>query len=202
MAKQIWKPGNLIYPLPAVMVSCGDATTSNIITIGWTGTINTNPPKTYVSIRPTRHSYDIIKSTGEFVINLTTLDLAKATDFCGVRSGRNVNKFEHCNLTATTSNVVNCPSIGESPVNIECKVYDIQELGSHHMFLSDVVSVTIDDTYLSETGKLQLEKTKPICYSHGAYYEVGDFIGQFGYSVMKEKTKKKLKKNLNKKPKK
>lgn len=194
MAKKIWKPGNLIYPLPAVMVSCGDFNkidTHNIITIGWTGTINTNPPMTYISVKKNRHSYNLLKEYGDFVINLTTKDLAWATDFCGVKSGRDNNKFEVCKLTPTKSEIVNSPSILESPVNIECKIKSSQELGSHVMFIADVVSVSIDDTYLDEKDTFRFDKTKPICYSHGAYYEVGDFIGKFGYSIAKKKKKKK-----------
>ncbi len=194
MSKRIWKPGNVIYPLPAVMVSCGnidEPETHNIITIGWTGTINTNPPMTYVSIRKSRYSFELIEKYKDFVINLTTTDLAKATDFCGVRSGREHNKFEKCNLTPLKSKEVVSPSILESPVNIECKVKSVQELGSHFMFIADVVSVSVDDKYFDENDTFRFDKTNPICYSHGAYYEVGDFIGKFGYSVQKKKKKRK-----------
>ncbi len=197
MTKRVWKPGNLIYPLPAVMVSCGtmnDINTHNIITIGWTGTINTNPPMTYISVRKSRYSYELLEKYGEFVINLTTKDLARATDFCGVRSGREYNKFEVCNLTPQKSEKVTSPSILESPVNIECKIKSSQELGSHVMYIADVVSVSVDNKYFDINDTFRLDKANPICYSHGAYYEVGDFIGKFGYSVQKKKKNKKTKK--------
>lgn len=185
MSKQVWKPGTMIYPLPAVMVSCGDMEKSNIITVAWTGTICTDPAMTYVSIRPERYSYDLIKSTGEFVINLTTHDLAYATDWAGVKSGRDIDKFEALNLTKEKASVVNCPMIKESPISIECKVKEIKELGSHHMFIAEVVAVNADEQYFDETGKFCLEKAKPITYSHGQYYEIGEHIGKFGFSVKK-----------------
>lgn len=194
MAKQTWKPGNMIYPLPAVMVSCGTVDKPNIITIAWTGTICTNPPMTYISVRPNRHSYDLIKKSGEFVINLTTKDLAFATDFCGVRSGKDIDKFKEMNLTAIESKEVCAPTILESPVNIECKVQEIKELGSHHMFIARVVSVSADEKYLDDKQKFHFEKTNPICYSHGTYFTLGEEIGGFGYSV-KKKNKKKVKKS-------
>ncbi len=198
MSKRVLKAGNMIYPLPAVMVSCGDfekAETHNIITIGWTGTINTNPPKTYISVTKKRHSYELLKKYGDFVINLTTKDLAKATDFCGVRSGRDFNKFEKCELTPIKSEKVGAPTILESPVNIECKICEIKDLGSHTMFIADVVSVSADEKYFDRNDTFRFDKTTPICYSHGAYYEVGNFIGKFGYSVAKKKRKNKNKKN-------
>ena len=154
MAKIQWKPGNMIYPLPAVMVSCADKDgNSNIITVAWTGTVCTNPPMAYISVRPERHSYQMIRETGEFVINLTTKDLAFATDFCGVRSGRDVDKFAEMKLTKEMASVVSAPMIGECPVNIECKVTEVKQLGSHHMFLADVVAVHVDDTYMNENQK-------------------------------------------------
>ncbi len=194
MGKRVWKPGNSIYPLPAVMVSCGrvEDKNANIITASWTGSINTNPPRAYVSIRKERHSYDLIKNYGDFVINITTKDLAEATDFCGVRSGRDFHKFKKCNLTPTKSEVVGCPSIGESPMNVECKVFDVIELGSHDMFLADIVSVTVDDKYFDENDKFRLNDAKPICYSHGGYYTIEEFLGGFGFSVQKDKSKKKM----------
>lgn len=196
MGKRVWKAGNSIYPLPAVMVSCGriEDKNANIITASWTGSINTNPPKAYVSIRKSRFSYELIKKYGDFVINITTKDLVKATDFCGVRSGREYNKFKHCELTPNKAEVVGCPSIDESPINVECKVYDIIELGSHDMFLADIVSVSVDDKYFDENDKFRLNDAKPICYSHGGYYTVEEFLGGFGFSVQKEKTKIKKKK--------
>ncbi|MDD3184291.1 MAG: flavin reductase family protein [Anaerostipes sp.] len=191
MAKTTWKPGNMIYPLPAVMVTCGTPETEeNIITIAWTGTICTNPPMTYISVRPERHSYHMIKEQGEFIINLTTTELAKATDFCGVRSGEKVDKFQEMHLTKGYGEVTKAPLIVESPVNIECKVERIEELGSHHMFIAKVVNVLVDDTYMEETGRFALEKSNPLVYSHGGYFETGKQIGTFGYSVKKKKRKK------------
>ncbi len=190
MSKTIWKPGTVLYPVPAVMVSCGDFKNKkdfNIITISWTGTVNTNPPKTYISLRPERYSYEIIKKYREFVINLTTVELARKTDFCGVRTGKKINKFEHLNLTPLSATKINAPIIGESPINIECKVEKIIELGSHHMFLADVVSVQVDDKYIDTNNSFHLEKANPICYSSGSYYALGKNIGKFGFSVKKKK---------------
>ena len=198
MAKVSWKPGNMIYPLPAVMVSCrGGDGEDNIITIAWTGTICTNPPMTYISVRPERHSYQMIKETGEFVINLTTKNLVKAVDFCGVRSGRDLDEFQQMNLTKEEAKVVNAPMIAESPVNIECKVTEVKELGSHHMFLAEVVNVNVEDGLLDENGKFHLSKSNPLVYSHGGYYETGKEIGSFGYSVRKKKRKKKKRKGTS-----
>lgn len=190
MEKQIWKPGTVLYPVPAVMVSCGNMEQKNIITVAWTGTINTNPPMTYVSIRPERHSYELIKERGEFVINLVTKDLTYACDFCGVRSGRDVDKFAEMHLTAKKGEQVDCPIILESPVNIECKVKEIVPLGSHHMFLAEVVSVSVSEKYFDKTGKFHLNRSKPICYSHGGYFTLGEQVGSFGYSVRKKDTPK------------
>ena len=174
MAKVEWKPGNMVYPLPVVMVSCADKEgNSNIITVAWTGTVCTNPPMVYISVRPERHSYQMIRETGEFVINLTTKDLAFATDFCGVRSGRDVDKFSEMKLTKETASVVAVPMIGESPVNIECKVTEVKELGSHHMFLANVAAVHVDDKYMNENQKFELGKAGPLAYSHGEYYGLG-----------------------------
>lgn len=191
MAKQTWKPGNMVYPLPAVMVSVGDKEgNTNIITIAWTGTICTNPPMLYISVRPERHSYNMIRESGEFVVNLTTEALAKATDYCGVRSGRDVDKWKEMQLTKGTANeLVFAPIIEECPVNIECKVEEVKELGSHHMFIARVVGVQVDDSYLDETGKFSLNETGLVAYSHGEYMSLGKQIGTFGYSV-KKKTKK------------
>lgn len=166
MAKTSWKPGNMIYPLPAVMVTCRDKGQDNIITIAWTGTICTNPPMTYISVRPERHSYEMIKNSGEFVINLTTKQLTRATDFCGVRSGRDVDKFKEARLTKEEAQVVDAPIIAESPVNIECKVEKIVPLGSHHMFMAKVVNIMVDDDYMEDNGRFALEKTNPLIYSH------------------------------------
>ncbi|WP_320111096.1 flavin reductase family protein [Draconibacterium orientale] len=195
MARTYWKPGTMIYPLPAVMVSCGENPEEyNIITIAWTGTINSDPPMCYISVRPGRHSYDIIKRTGEFVINLTTEKLAKATDWCGCRSGRKYNKWEEMNLTPAPAKMVNAPIIEESPVNIECRVKDIVELGSHHMFVAEVLSVSVDDTYLNDKQAFSFSKANPLVYSHGHYFGMGKRIGKFGWSVEKKKTKKKRRK--------
>ena len=190
MAKQVWQPGTVLYPVPAVMVSCGTVDEPNIITVAWCGTLCTSPAMTYVSIRPERFSYHLIEESGSFVINLTTEALARSVDFCGVRSGRDVNKFMECNLTAAKSNKVSAPSILESPVNIECEVKQILKTGgSHDIFIAEVVSVSVDDRYFDETGKFHFERTKPICYSHGEYYGLGKAVGSFGYSVRKKKVK-------------
>lgn len=186
MAREIWKPGNMLYPLPVVMVSMADkAGKYNIITIGWTGTVCTNPPMVSISVRPERYSYPILRDTGEFVINLTTRELAYATDYCGVKSGRDVNKFKELGLTALPADKVAAPLIGESPVNIECRVRQIMPLGSHDMFLADVVSVQADEKYMDEKHRFHLEKAEPIVYSHGAYLVCGEQLGTFGYSVKK-----------------
>ncbi len=194
MKKQTWKPGNMVYPLPVVMVSCAEeGKTPNIFTVAWTGTVCTNPPMVYISVRPERHSYDMIKNSKEFVINLTTKDLTRATDFCGVRSGRDIDKFKEMGLTPLKGEVVSAPLIGESPVNIECQVEQILPLGSHHMFIAKVVAVNIDEQYLDEKGKFHLSQAKPVVYSHGEYYDLGELVGTFGYSVRKKKKPKKKK---------
>lgn len=186
--KQDWKPGTMIYPLPAAMISCGSSEEEyNIITLGWLGTICTNPPMCYISLRPERYSYDIIKKNMEYVINITTEKLAYPTDWCGVRSGRDYNKFEEMKLTPGQSSVVRAPIIEESPLNIECRVKEIISLGSHHMFISDVVNVKADEKYIDpETGKFSLVDAAPIAYSHGYYYGLGETIGRFGWSVKKK----------------
>lgn len=190
MAKQDWKPGTMIYPLPAIMVSCGSTPDEyNIITVSWVGTICTNPPMCYISVRPERHSYDIIKRNMEFVINVTTEDLAYATDWCGVKSGKNVRKFEEMKLTPQQASVVNAPIIGESPLSIECRVREIIPLGSHDMFVADVVNVKADEKYIDpETGRFDLVKSGVIAYSHGFYYTLTEQIGRFGWSVKKKST--------------
>lgn len=191
MSKVIWKPGTMIYPLPAVMVSCGSLPEEfNIITISWTGTICTDPAMCYISVRPGRYSYNIIKKNGEFVINLTTKELAFATDWCGVKSGSEHDKFHEMGLTPVPASKVKAPLIKESPVNIECIVREIKELGSHHMFLSEVVSVHADEKYIDKkTGLFKLNDSNPLCYSHGKYYETGPPIGKFGFSVEKKNKK-------------
>lgn len=188
MSKQNWKAGNMLYPVPAVMVSCGrDGEKPNIITVAWCGTVCTSPAMLYISVRPERYSYDIIKDTKEFVVNLVTKDLTFATDYCGVRSGRDVDKFKEMNLTPLQSKYIAAPGIDESPVNIECKVKDIIELGSHHMFLAEVMGVTIDEKYMDEKGKFNLNDTGLVSYSHGEYFVLGEKTGSFGYSVRKKK---------------
>lgn len=187
--KQSWKPGTMIYPLPAVLVSCGESEQEyNLFTVAWTGTVCTNPPMCYISVRPERHSYEIIKRTGEFVINLTTASLARATDWCGVRSGRDYDKFSEMGLKAESAAIVKAPVVAESPVSIECRVRQVIQLGSHDMFLADVVNVLVDEEYINpETGKLELERAEIITYSHGEYFRLGEMIGHFGWSVRKKK---------------
>ncbi|HCK45780.1 MAG TPA: flavin reductase family protein [Lachnospiraceae bacterium] len=195
MSKINFKPGNMLYPLPAVMVSCGDiAQEANILTVAWTGTICTNPPMVYISVRPERYSYAMIRETGEFVINLTTKKLARATDFCGVRSGRDLDKWNECHLTKIPADTVRCPMIAESPVNIECQVTEINELGSHHMFLAKVTAVHVDDAYIDEKGTFHLNDTGLLAYSHGTYHELAKAMGNFGYSVRKTHRKKQKRK--------
>lgn len=185
--KTKWKAGNMIYPLPAVMVSCGDEERANIVTVAWTGTICTNPAMTYISLRPSRYSYELIKETGYFVINLTTESIVKATDFCGVKSGREIDKFKVMNLTVMRDEETNCPMIGESPVSIICETVEIKELGSHHMFIAQVKSVYVDESYMDEKGKFKLNETGLIAYSHGSYLSTGKELGTFGYSISKKK---------------
>lgn len=192
MGKQYWKPGNMIYPVPVVMVSCQrKEERPNIITVAWSGTINTDEPMLYISVRKSRYSYDIIKESGEFVVNLVNKELAFATDYCGVRSGRDIDKYEEMKLTPLPSQHIHAPGIAQSPVNIECKVTNIIPLGSHDMFLAKVVGVTIDDKYMDEKGKFHLNQSGLVAYSHGEYFELGKKIGKFGYSVQKPAKKKK-----------
>lgn len=191
MAKQLWKPGNMIYPLPAVMVSVTDGEGhDNIITVAWTGTVCTNPAMAYISVRPSRYSYDMIRKTGEFVINLTTEKLAFATDFCGVRSGRDVDKFRKLNLTKEKAQFVSAPMIGEAPVSIECRVREVKELGSHDMFLADVLAVHADEAYIDKNNRFRLNDAGLLVYSHGEYLAGGRKVGTFGYSVKKKQQKK------------
>lgn len=186
--KQEWKPGNMLYPVPAVMVTVADKKGhDNIITVAWTGTVCTNPPMVYISVRPERYSYRMIAQTGEFVINLTTRKLAYATDYCGVKSGRDVDKFEVLGLTRQKASKVVPPMLGESPVNIECRVARCIPLGSHHMFLAEVVAVHASEAYMDKTGKFHLDQAEPIVYSHGAYIALQDILGTFGYSVKKKR---------------
>lgn len=190
--KEIWKPGNMLYPIPAVLVTVSDDKgKDNVLTIAWTGTVCSDPAMVYISVRPSRYSYDILKETGEFVINLTTKELAFATDYCGVRSGRNEDKFKAAKLTKEKASYVGAPLIRESPVNIECRVVDVIPYGSHDMFVAKVLCVHADKKYMDESGRFDLEKAQPLVYSHGQYYSTGKKLGKFGYSVRKkQKTKK------------
>lgn len=188
MPKTQFKPGTMLYPVPAVMVSCTDGKgNNNIITIAWTGILCSEPPITYISVRPERYSYEMIKNTKEFVINLPNKKLCKALDFCGVKSGRDINKFEYLGLTCAESNHVAAPSIAEAPVNIECNVREIIPLGSHDVFISDIVGVSVEEKLIDEKGKLHLSKADLICYSHGEYWSLKESLGFFGYSVRKRK---------------
>lgn len=187
MSKVKWKAGTFLYPIPAVMVTCGNMKKSNIITVAWTGIINTNPPMVYISLRPTRYSYNLIKESGEFVINLTNKQLARATDWCGVKTGAKVDKFKEMHLTKEKGNYVKCPLIKESPISVECKVKEIKELGSHHMFIAEVLSIDADEKYIDENGAFDISKCDLIAYSNGHYYNLGKKIGKFGFSVKKNK---------------
>lgn len=200
MAKEIWRPGNMLYPSPPVMVSCqrGDEK-PNIITVAWAGNVCSSPAMLSISVRKERYSYDIIKETGEFVVNLTNRELARAADWCGVRSGKDHDKFKEMNLTPQASTKISAPGILESPVNIECKVHSIVELGSHDMFIAEVLCVTVDDKFMDEKGRFDLRKANLVAYSHGEYFTLGDKLGKFGYSVVKKKTLDKKKKSGKKK---
>ena len=200
MAKVTWKGGTLIAPIPAVMVTCGNNEKANVLTIAWTGIINTIPPMTYISVRPSRHSYNIIKDSGEFVINLTTEQLCRATDYCGVRSGKDHDKLKDMKLELEPSSIVSAPQLKDSPLSLECKVKEIKPLGSHDMFIADIVAVNVDEKLIDKNGRLDLKKADLIAYSHGDYYKLGDRIGDFGFSVRKKQgvTKKRpprIKKN-------
>ena len=188
MSKQNWKPGNMLYPLPAVMISCQEqGKKPNIITVAWAGTICSDPVMVSISVRKERFSHDIIKNSGEFVINLVTEELAYATDYCGVKSGKNTDKFKDMKLTPISIEGVSAPAIAESPLSLACKVKEIKELGSHDMFIAEVVGVTVDEKYMNKNGKFELNSSKLVTYSHGEYYGLGKKIGKFGYSVKKKK---------------
>lgn len=191
MSKTIWKPGTFIYPLPVVMVSCGNMENSNIITVAWTGIVNTEKPMCYISVRKERYSHNIIKNTKEFAINLTTKSLAYATDWCGVKTGAKVDKFMEMHLTKEKANFVKCPLIKESPVSIECKVKEIKEMGTHDMFIAEVLSIDADEKYIDEKGAFDITKCDLISYANGKYFALGKQIGKFGYSVQKKKSKRK-----------
>ncbi len=184
--KQEWKPGNMLYPVPAVMVSCAKpGQKPNIITVAWAGTICSDPVMLSISVRKERFSHEIISETGEFVVNLTTKDLCRAADFCGVRSGRDVDKFKEMKLTPLKSSRISAPGIAESPVNIECRVVEVKELGSHDMFIARVEAVTVDERFMDESGRFKLDDARLVAYSHGEYFELGEKIGKFGFSVAK-----------------
>ena len=187
--KTLWKPGNFVNPVPAVLVTSGDMKKSNIMTVAWTGTICSDPAMTYISVRPNRYSYKLIKESGEFVINLTTRDLTFATDWCGVKSGKDIDKFKEMHLTKQKANFVKCPLIAESPVSIECKVVEIKELGSHDMFIAEVLGINASNEYIDQKGAFDISKCDLIAYANGGYYTLDKKIGKFGYSVEKKKKK-------------
>lgn len=187
MGKRQFKPGNLLYPVPAVLVSAADKDgNSNLITVAWAGTICSDPPMLSISVRPERYSYHMIRETGEFVVNLTTEELVRAVDFCGVKSGRDMDKWKETGLTPEKASVVNVPLVRQSPVNLECRVLRVDELGSHHMFIAQVVAVDVDEKYMDEKDQFHLSAAKPLAYSHGRYYGLGECLGFFGYSVQKK----------------
>ena len=194
MAKTAWKAGTLLAPVPPALISCAHNGKDNLITIAWTGIINSDPAKTYISVRKQRYSYDLIKNSGEFVINLPSQHIIRSVDFCGVKSGREVDKFSACKLTREKASQLNCPMVAESPVSIECKVTDIVELGTHDMFIADIVAVNIDERYIDEKGKFHIEKCALAAYAHGQYFALGKKIGSFGYSVKKKPNNKGKKK--------
>ena len=191
MAKMKWKGGALVAPVPPVMVSCGNMESSNILTIAWTGIINTIPPKTYISVRPSRHSYSIIRERGEFVINLTTAELVRSADFCGVHTGAKVDKFARCGLHKESATAVAAPLIAESPLALECRVTDVLPLGSHDLFLADVVAINVDESLIDEKGKLCLDRAGLAAFAHGEYFSLGKKLGSFGFSVRKKNKNKK-----------
>ncbi len=188
MAKKKWKGSALLAPLPPALITCKNGDSANILTVGWTGIINSNPPKTYISVRPERFSHDLIRDTGCFVINLPTKSLVKATDYCGVKSGKDTDKFKDMSLSYSLAQETGCPMLNESPVSIECKVYDVVSLGSHDMFLADILNVYVDEEIVDENEKIRFDKAKLIAYAHGDYFALGERLGRFGFSVMKKKT--------------
>ena len=190
MSKTSFKGSTLLAPLPPAMVSCGDMENSNIITIGWTGILNSNPPVTYISIRPSRHSYNIVKERGEFVINLTTEALAKAADYCGIYTGAKVDKFKKCNLTKEPATQVACPMIAEAPMSIECRVRDVIPMGTHDVFVADILAVNVSDDLIDESGKIRMDKANLVAYTHGEYFALGKKLGNFGFSAAKKKKRK------------
>ncbi len=187
MAKVKWKGGTLLAPVPATLVTCRDGERDNLLTVAWTGILSSDPPKTYVSVRPNRYSHELIKNSGVFAINLTTRDLARATDWCGVYTGAKVDKFARCRLQKEEAKEINCPILADSPLVLECRVTDVIPLGSHHMFLADIVAMDVEESLLDESGKLHLDRADLIAYAHGEYFELGKRLGKFGYAVAKKK---------------
>ncbi len=187
MSRQNWNGSTLLAPVPPCMVSCGDMESSNIITVAWTGILNSHPPKTYISVRPQRHSYQLLKQTGEFVINLPPASLARTVDFCGIYTGAKVDKFKKCSLTGIASKTVSAPTIAECPISLECRVCDVVPLGSHDMFVADILSVSVDERLLDEKGKLCIERANLCAFAHGEYYTLGKKLGKFGFSTDKRK---------------
>ena len=190
MSKIVWRPGTLVAPVPPVMVTCGTMERPNLITVAWTGNVCSGPARAYISVRPERYSYGLIKESGQFAINLTTAALARAADFCGVRSGRDVDKFAHLGLTPLPAKELSCPILGESPVSLECRVFDVVPLGSHDLFLADVVAVDVEEELLDAGGKLRLDRCGLAAYAHGEYYALGKRLGTFGFSVRKKRKKR------------
>ena len=188
--RKILNAGTLLAPLPAVMVSCGTLEKANVLTVAWTGIVNTKPPMTYISVRPTRYSYGIIKESGEFVINLTTSKMVRETDFCGVKSGKDTDKLKKCGLHIEAATAVSAPIVSESPLSLECRVVEIKPLGSHDMFLAEIAAVNVDGRYIDSKGKINLNQAGLMAYSHGEYFSLGRKLGSFGYSVAKRSTKK------------
>jgi flavin reductase (DIM6/NTAB) family NADH-FMN oxidoreductase RutF len=189
MAKQFWKGSALLAPVPAALVTCGTMDKPNVLTIGWTGIVCTRPPMTYISVRPERFSHDMIMKSGEFVINLTTSAMVKEVDFCGVKSGKDIDKFAKCGFTKGSATAVSCPTIEECPLTLECKVTDIIPMGSHHMFIADIVAVDVDESLIDKNGKLHLDRAGLSAFAHGEYFELGKKIGSFGFSATKKKNK-------------
>lgn len=185
--KQKWKGSTLLAPVPAVLVCCGNGEKANVITIAWTGILNSQPPKTYISVRPERFSYELIDSNGVFTINLPTEDMVKQLDLCGVKSGKNDDKFKLCGFETENCFEIDCVSIAQCPVTLECKVTDKIHLGSHDMFIADILCVDVDEKYVKD-GKLCLDKCKLVAYSHGEYFALGKKLGSFGFSVTKKST--------------
>lgn len=198
MAKTVWKGGALLAPVPPVLVTVGNEEKSNVFTVAWTGLINTIPPKTYISVRPSRYSYEFIKESGEFVVNLTPKSLVAAADWCGVHTGRKADKFKKWNLTKAAASAVSVPLIEECPLSLECRVFDMIELGTHHMFLADIVAVDVDESLIDRDGRLHIEKADLCAFAHGEYFELGKSLGKFGFSVKKKKKKTAPKKGAGK----